>query len=206
MVMLSCSCKKTEANRITIFIWVASQIKTLIFSVNAMLLYNTCHFEDPSYPLAILLRSQISTWAVRMSLRFHLSSCGHRESRTPSSSDLAALLLAPGEGSSGEDDGVFKCRGTVSGGGHRKQILLRLKNRQKHDIKAGKKNGSSSNYKTPQNPAPVLHPLLKRISWMFFNSKAILTLFFFFTSSFYISSVLPVHKREILSLHNRLAM
>ena len=60
-----------------------------------------------------------------MSLRFHLSYCGHRGSQTASSSDLAALLLAPGKGSSGEDVGVFKCRDAIPGGGHIKQILLR---------------------------------------------------------------------------------
>lgn len=59
-----------------------------------------------------------------MSLRFHLSYCRHRGGQTASSFGLAALLLAPGEGSSG-DVGIFKCRGAIPGAGHIKQILLR---------------------------------------------------------------------------------
>lgn len=109
------------------------------------------------------------------------------------SSDLGAPLLAPGEGSRGEHAGVFRCQGAVPEGGQREQILLRQKSRQRHDIKAGKSRGSSSNHKTPQNLAAVLHLLLKKISWMAFlfknDSHA------FFSSSFYISSVLPAHNR-----------
>lgn len=67
------------------------------FSVNAVLEEglsdNTCHFGDSSYPLPVLLRSHILTWAVRM---FHLTHCGHGGSPAASSSDLAALLPAPG--------------------------------------------------------------------------------------------------------------
>lgn len=104
------------------------------------------------------------------------------------SSDLGALLLAPGEGSRGEHAGVFRCRGTVPEGGQREQILLRQKSRQRHDIKAGKSRGSSSKHKIPQNPAAVLHLLLKKISWMaFFFQKRFSHVFLFFLSHLFSS-------------------
>lgn len=157
VVMLSFSCRKTEEAGL----WFYQAASERPRSSRLMLCWRTLRQHLFLWRALIstcfLLRSQISPWDEKLPLRPCLSPWGHRGSQAASSSGWLLCQQLQGKGAV-EKTWVFSSAGAIFQGEAQKPNSTWVQQQTRAQQCSWK--GLGSHYKTPQNPAAALHPLL----------------------------------------------
>lgn len=176
VVMLSFSCRRRTV------ILLSCKWKTCIFSVNA-LLTTLVPLKSPH----TLLRNQISAWDEKLALRLCLSSCGHREAELPLPQGCSSASSCRGR-EQWRRCGCSSVQQLFQGEAQKPNSAW--VQRQEHNSALGRVWAL----------IPKLHKTQQLCSTPYCKGSVISTLFI--TCLFHISSVLPVYKKYLLSLHS----